>query len=220
MKVSTLVAALAPFLAADAKPEDVTAGISAQLALDKAAKDKAAKDKAKDMKAAKDAEAAIVSAANNGEDEEMDDVDGEDEEEEDCKGKDMADAPEGGAKQSGKDKKAKDGNWGLGGKDAKAMDAAIAKRVDAAVAARDALHSARKDVEPILGVVAMDSAADVYKAALDKLGIATDGVHPSAFKALLQATRKGTDNFAHDSAAGGGTISMKEAFPGFDRISR
>lgn len=203
MKVATLVAALAPFLATDAKTEDVTAGITAALALDRKAKeDKDAADK----KAAKDAaDAAAAVKSPKGEDEE---IDAEDEEPE---------APKGGAK-----KPAKDGNWGLGGKDGKkAMDAAVDTAVTAALAARDALHTARREVEPILGVVAFDSAEQVYKAALDKLAIATDGVHPSAFAFLVKTAKDAATAAAPALANDGGAgkvLSMSEAFKGFDRI--
>lgn len=213
MKVATLIASLAPFFAKDAKPDDITAAIDAQLALDKSAKDKAAKDKAAKDKAAKDGvlnlegpETEIITNATN--DEDMDDVDGEDEEEE-------TDTP-------AKDKRAKDKGFGLGGKDRKAMDAAIDARVKAAVTADRALTEARTKVLPVIGVVAYDSAAEVYKAALAKLEIATDGVDPSAFAALFDiATKGGTGTgegvpLATDSK----TKSMSEAFPGFDRIRR
>lgn len=210
MKVSTLVAALAPFLATDAKPEDVTAGVTAALALDRKAKDEAeekkkAEDKKAADKAAKDAAASVTSP--EGEDEDLDDVEGEDE---------APDAPEGGApKPAGRDKKAKDAK--------KAMDAAIDAKVTAAISANDALHTARREVEPILGVVAFDSADKVYKAALDKLGVATDGVHASAYPTLLKLAKDkaaGTGAGLANDSASGKVLSMSEAFPGFDRIRR
>jgi uncharacterized protein len=212
MKIATLVAALAPFLATDAKPEDVEAGLRASLALDKKAKeDKAAEDKAACDKAAADKAAGLVKSP-KGEDEMDDDIDGED-------GEEAAQEKIRGRKQAG------DGNWGLGGKakdGKKAMDAAVDARVSAALAARDALHVARREVEPILGVVAFDSAEQVYRAALDKLAIATDGVHPSAFAFMVKtaktAAAAASPAMAHDGATGGKVLSMSEAFPGFDRI--
>jgi len=217
MKVATLIASLAPFFATDAKPEDITAAVDAQMALDKSAKDKAAKDKAaKDKaaadkaakdKAAKDGvlnlegpETEIITNSTNDEEE----VDGEDEDNEDPEEKGAA----------------KDGNWGLGGKDKKAMDAAIDARVAKAVGARDALHAARRKVEPILGVVAYDSAAEVYKAALVKLGIAVDGVPPAAYGAMLDVATKASGSASPELATDGKVKSMSEAFPGFDRIRR
>lgn len=224
MKVSTLIASLAPFLAKDAKPEDITAAVEAQLALDKSAKDKAAKDKAAKDKAAKDGVLNLEGPEteikyNDANDADMDDDDNaEDEDNEDPQEK-------GAAKDRAKakdSKKAKDGNWGLGGKDKKAMDAAIDARVKAAVTADRALTEARTKVLPVIGVVAYDSAAEVYKAALAKLEIATDGVDPSAFATLFDVATKGGTGAGEGAplATDSKTKSMSEAFPGFDRIRR
>jgi hypothetical protein len=115
-------------------------------------------------------------------------------------------------------KVAKDGNTPMGsgptagpttgekGKalDAAAMDAALNARgfitkADAeklasdaattAVARVNALHQARQDVEPLVGLVAMDSADAVYEFALKKEGIALDGVPAAAYPALLQQVK-------------------------------
>lgn len=205
MKASLLIATLVPFFAKDAKPEDITAAVDAQMALDKAAKDKAAKDKAAyDKKVAADkaaadkaaqdalgvgAETTIINNVTGDED-----LDGEDEDNEDP-------------------------NEGKKTMDKKAMDAAIKLAVDSALSGQAALHQARRDVEPIIGVVAYDSAAEVYKAALTKLEIATDGIHPSAFGAMLKQAVKGSGSpaLALDSA-GGKVKTMAEAFPHFNRI--
>lgn len=226
MKVATLVASLLPFLAKDAKPEDITAAIDAQLALDKSAKDKAAKDAADKAAADKAAADAVLNLEgpeteivyNSASDEDDDgDLNGMDAKEKAAYalGKDRA-------KKAADAKAAKDGNWGLGGKDKKAMDAAIDSRVTAAVAARDALHDARRKVEPIIGAVAYDSAEEVYKAALVKLGIAVDSVPPAAYGAMLDVAVKAS-GAAPELATDGSTgkvKSMSEAFPGFDRIRR
>jgi hypothetical protein len=82
------------------------------------------------------------------------------------------------------------------------------------------LTEARTKVLPVIGVVAMDSAAEVYGAALTKLGIDTNGVDPSAFAALFDVATKSTAPLAQDGAPAAGTKSMSEAFPGFDRIKR
>jgi hypothetical protein len=51
------------------------------------------------------------------------------------------------------------------------------------------LYKAAEDVAPFIGKVsnpfAFDSAADIYKKALDKAGIITDGIDPSAFGAMV-----------------------------------
>lgn len=75
-----------------------------------------------------------------------------------------------------------------------AMDAAIRKAgSDAeakAVARFNAIRRAEADVKPLIGdVVAMDSADDIYKFALDSLNIAHKGVHPSAFPALIEMAK-------------------------------
>jgi hypothetical protein len=70
-----------------------------------------------------------------------------------------------------------------------AMDKAIAKASAAAAekAKKDvtALYQAREDVKDLVGFVAMDSASAVYKFALDKAGVNTKGVDPSAFGAMV-----------------------------------
>lgn len=194
MKIAALVAALAPHLATDAKPEDVTATVNTLLAADAKAKTEKEEKDAADKKAAD--KAAADKAAK---DDEMD-LEGED------------------AKKA-KDKKAAD-KAAAEKDDPKAMDAAgVATVVAAAIAANDALHTARREVEPILGVVAFDSAESVYKAALDKLGVATEGVHPSAYPTVLRLAKDkaGAPVLGLDSGAGK-TLSMSEAFKGFDRI--
>ena len=88
-----------------------------------------------------------------------------------------------------------------------AMDAAISKAVSASTAAAvaaattkiradmRAVAEAEEDVRPFVGklAIACDSADDVYKAALDALGVNVDGVHPSAFRHLLKAQRRPAD---------------------------
>lgn len=66
-----------------------------------------------------------------------------------------------------------------------ANDAAT-KATAAAVASVNALHEARELVKPLVGVVAMDSAEAVYRFALEQEKVALDGVHPSAFAALVR----------------------------------
>lgn len=56
------------------------------------------------------------------------------------------------------------------------------------------LYKAAEDVAPFIGKVsnpfAFDSAAAIYKKALDKAGIATDGIDPSAFGAMVSMLAK------------------------------
>ena len=89
--------------------------------------------------------------------------------------------------------------------DKKAMDAAIKQGEANAIKRLQAIHQAEKDVQPIIGEVgAMDSAEAVYKMALDHLGVDVDGVHPSAYAAMVKlATAKAKPALAQDSAGHG-----------------
>lgn len=71
-----------------------------------------------------------------------------------------------------------------------AMDAVAVKReIDKAVAAErarnQAANQARRDVAHLVGDVAMDSADDIYKFALEQHGVETKGVHPSAYRSMV-----------------------------------
>lgn len=108
-------------------------------------------------------------------------------------------------KPKGKDKDDEDED-----KREQAMDAAVRARVAVAMDAMKAEHRAIREAEravfPIVGEIAaaMDSAADVYKLALDHLGIDIKGVHPSAYAALVKMARdkNATPRIAADSASG------------------
>jgi DNA-binding protein H-NS len=56
------------------------------------------------------------------------------------------------------------------------------------------LYKAAEDVAPFVGKIsnpfAFDSAADIYKKALDKAGVVTDGIDPSAFGAMVSMLHK------------------------------
>lgn len=71
----------------------------------------------------------------------------------------------------------------------KAMDAAIKASTDLAVKRVQEMNEALKIVTPYVGEMslAFDSASEVYGAALEMLGVNVDGVHESAYKAILQA---------------------------------
>ena len=207
MKKSALIAAITPFLSDKADKVALDAAIVA-LAADKKAKDEKEELEKEDKPAAQDAgdpnDKKGEADPEGTNDEDMEDVDASDEDPK---------KPEGGAgKPFGKDKK---------GMDKKAMDSAIATAVAAALAQRDALHDARKAVEPVLGVVALDSAEAVYGAALKKLGIATDGIPAEGFGALYAAVvaRKtsASATLATDSAA---AKPAREVIPHYNRLSR
>lgn len=109
-----------------------------------------------------------------------------------------------------------------------AMDAAIRSATEQATrnAATQykALRLAESDVRPLIGdVVAMDSAEDVYRTALEQAGIDISGVHPSAYRSMVQfaveqkQNARPRPNVAMDSAA----ISSFEAdFPEAGKLKR
>lgn len=117
-----------------------------------------------------------------------------------------------------------------------AMDKAIKLAVDAArrEAAQEAekstiarlrgIQEAEEAIKPYVGklAVAMDSADEVYKAALEILKIDIKDIHPSAYRAVLMAQAKPGDTpkarIAQDAAAS--TNVVLEVFPGADRIAR
>lgn len=99
-----------------------------------------------------------------------------------------------------------------------ANDAAAKATVDA-VASVNALHEAREIVKPLVGVVAMDSAEAVYRFALEQEKVALDGVHASAFPALVREriARKGAPpakSSALDTAS-----AVASALPGLGRFA-
>jgi N-acetylglucosamine kinase-like BadF-type ATPase len=56
------------------------------------------------------------------------------------------------------------------------------------------LYKAAEEVAPFVGKIsnpfAFDSASDIYKKALDKAGVVTDGIDPSAFGAMVSMLAK------------------------------
>lgn len=95
--------------------------------------------------------------------------------------------------------------------DKPAMDAAIRLAADSATrqAAANfrAVREAESEVRPLIGdVVAMDSADEVYRTALEQSGVDLTGVHPSAFRSMVkyaieQKQTAKTPRVAMDSAA-------------------
>lgn len=166
----------------EAEEKAKKAAEDAKAAADKAAKDKRAKDKkardkmVADMKKGKDEKTCAAI------DELMSKLDGMDAESE--RATENEEGKEGGG---GEDKRR--------GHDSaltqQAMDEALATQ---RTQLREAAE-AREFVEPWIGKVslAMDSAPDIYKLALDTLKVDVKNVHPSAFKAVLQAQPKPGD---------------------------
>lgn len=102
--------------------------------------------------------------------------------------------------------------------DDKAMDAALANFRKSLTAEFHAIAEAREVVRPYIGSVpiAMDSAADVYKLALDHAKVDLTGVDKSAYRAILTNMAKpGTKAPLAMDAAGDSLVTM---FPGAARI--
>jgi hypothetical protein len=235
MKLAQVIALAAAggFLATDKKPEDLLAHVLAEdkKAKDKPAYDRA-RDEAEEaedaMGEACDSKAGAMDSAEEKEDEGK----GEDKAAKDRKAaRDARKAARDSRKaardsrKAARDKRAKDANTdpertndnelenaetgtpSKGGESKSgAMDAAtVTKMVADAVAARDELHRATREVEPIVGVRAFDSAGAAYKAALEQLGVDIAGVPESAYRALLTLAKDkhtaAPPSFALDAAS-------------------
>ena len=227
MKASKVASIVAALIATDAKPteEQIFAAI---IAADKKGKDGSPlgeggvqeKDKARDEEMPEGMDAKAWDAMSDEEKKEAKD-----------KARDEKDDPESTNDEDpdmeGMDDiqpvKSANGNSGAGGKepakdkakDKKGMDA----RIQLAIDARDALHAARREVEPVLGVVTYDSAAAVYRAGLVKLGVAVDGIPPAAFGPMFKLARERaeatTPRIASDAAVVKG---MAAVIPGYNRL--
>lgn len=186
--------ALQAKLASDAKPEDIDA-IIAQLAQDSA---EAAESEGK--KPAED-------------DDDNDDgkkpAEDDDDDSEDGKKKPAED--EGDDNDDDKPTKA-------------AMDAAIKVAEDRATVNAtkriEALFQAREDVKPLVGQVALDSAESVYKFALDQKGIDTKGVHPSAYRSMVQMLKSTPETKAKPAMDAQSVSAVHAKFPKLSRIKQ
>ena len=102
-----------------------------------------------------------------------------------------------------------------------AMDAAIANAIKETTARLNQRDEAKRFVRPWVGdiAVAMDSAAEVYKFALEQSGEDVTDIHPSAYKALLSRIPKPGEQqqrpIAMDRAA---TDSYNKRFPNASRL--
>ncbi|MBZ7390964.1 DUF2213 domain-containing protein [Klebsiella michiganensis] len=107
-----------------------------------------------------------------------------------------------------------------------AMDSAIRLAADSATkkAAENfrKIREAEQVVRPLIGdVVAMDSAEDVYRTALEQSGVDIAGVHPSAYPAMVKMAISQKENsrpvIAQDSAS---VSEFEEAFPTAGKLKR
>ncbi|HCI7693013.1 TPA: DUF2213 domain-containing protein [Klebsiella pneumoniae] len=107
-----------------------------------------------------------------------------------------------------------------------AMDSAIRLAADSATkkAAENfrKIREAEQVVRPLIGdVVAMDSAEDVYRTALEQSGVDISGVHPSAYPAMVKMAISQKENsrpvIAQDSAS---ASEFEKAFPTAGKLKR
>lgn len=107
-----------------------------------------------------------------------------------------------------------------------AMDSAIRLAADSATKkAAENFRKAREAeqiVRPLIGdVVAMDSAEDVYRTALEQSGVDIAGVHPSAYPAMVKMAISQKENsrpvIAQDSAS---VSEFEKAFPTAGKLKR
>lgn len=107
-----------------------------------------------------------------------------------------------------------------------AMDSAILLAADSATkkAAENfrKVREAEQIVRPLIGdVVAMDSAEDVYRTALEQSGVDIAGVHPSAYPAMVKMAISQKENsrpvIAQDSAS---VSDFEKAFPTAGKLKR
>lgn len=102
-----------------------------------------------------------------------------------------------------------------------AMDSSdVNKLIKEAVTADRALSTARADVAPVVGVVALDSAAAVYRVGLKALNVDTQGVHDTALATMFKMAKDRAAAPASPSAAmdGAGVSDMEKIIPGYGRL--
>lgn len=151
----------------------------------------------------------------------------EDDDEDEAKKKKQAedeDDEEEKRKKAEADKKAEDEDEEEKDKaDKKAMDSALKAVEQNTIKRMNAIRAAEDDVRPLIGaVVAQDSAEAVYKLALDHAGIDHAGVHPSAYRALVNLHKQGLSKpaaprIAQDAAS---DKSFAERFPTAGKLKR
>jgi hypothetical protein len=77
----------------------------------------------------------------------------------------------------------------------------------------DALYAAREAVKPVVGIVAIDSADDVYAFALKHMGIKTDDIPATAYRRLFEVAREKRQTPAIASDARTYTHSVSTIWP-------
>ena len=204
-----LMAVIIPLLAKDAKPEEI------EKAVDKVAKDeetRAEKDNESEAERLEREEEELKERENReNKDRDRDRAEDSDDDEDEKKKKTADDEDE----DKKDDKVSKT-----------AMDSAIRLASDSAT--RKAAENFRKvreaeqAVRPLIGdVVAMDSADDVYRTALEQAGVDVAGVHPSAFPSLVKMAISQKENQRPAIAQDSATVSDFESrFPTAGKLKR
>lgn len=208
-----LMAIITPMLASDEKPEDVEKKVqkvvedeATQAEKDNESEAERLKREEKELKEREERER----KDRERKDRERDRMAGDSETEEEKK------------EREAKEKAAKDEE------DKAAMDSALIRKAEENVMGRiRQANEARECVRALVGdvsLVAMDSAEDIYRFALDSVGANHKGVHPSALKSMVEFTisqkseaRKPATTIGMDSAA---TTSFAKAFPGATKMKR
>lgn len=221
MKLSAVLKAITPFLATDKKPEDVLAAVMAADKGKDAMPGNVASSKPIEDKAAKDRKAAHDKARDKMSDEDKKAFDAMSDEEKDKAAEDRDDDPEGTNDEEieGEDEGDPTTPGGNRADGKTAIDSAtVSKMIAQAVGARDALHKALVDVEPILGKVTFDSAGKAYRAALDHLKVDHTGIPASGLPAMLRLAKdraSATGTPAMDRAV---VSSLEKLIPGYGRL--
>lgn len=140
----------------------------------------------------------------------------------------LTDEEKAAKKKAEEEAKAKDEIMTGGAETAKAptkaaMDAAIRAAETTTVKRMQAINLAIEETKPLIGaVVAMDSAEEYYRLALDAAKVDTADVHPSALRSLFQmhmrhqaAASRPAPRLAYDGAT---VKTMATKFPALDKI--
>lgn len=205
-----LMAAIKPLLAKDAKPEEI------EEAVEKVAKDeetRAERDNESEAERLKREERELKEREERENKDRKRDIAEDEDEDDDDKKKKTADDEDDDDKKDDKVSKT-------------AMDSAIRLAADSATkrAAENfrKVREAEQAVRPLIGdVVAMDSADDVYRTALEQAGVDIEGVHPSAFPKMVKMAIEQQNNkrpvIAQDSAS---HSEFEKAFPTAGKLKR
>lgn len=205
-----VMAAIAPLLAKDAKPEEIEEAVEKEVAKDE--ETRAERDNESEAERLKREERELKEREERENKDRKRDI-AEDEDDDDDKKKKTADDEDDDDKKDDKVSKT-------------AMDSAIRLATDSATkrAAENfrKIREAELVVRPLIGdVVAMDSADDVYRTALEQSGVDIKGVHPSAFPALVQMAIRQKQNSRPVIAQDSTSISdFEKAFPTAGKLKR